>query len=117
MHFDSARFFRDVDQRRQDAGLSWRQLGKTLQISASTFSRMSQGKRPDVDTFLRLLAWLGVPANSYFLGGAERPTPAASDTMSQVLALLRSDASLDPSAADAIEDIVRVAYRRLGGTN
>lgn len=116
MHFDSARFFRDVDQRRQDAGLSWRQLGKELQISASTFSRMSQGKRPDVDTFLNLLGWLGVPADTYLLG-AERPARTSPDTITQVLALLRSDASLDASAADAIEDIVRVAYRRLGGTN
>ena len=105
-----------MDQHRQDAGLSWRQLGKELQISASTFSRMSHGKRPDVDTFLNMLAWLGVPADTYLLG-AERATPAAPETITQVLALLRSDASLDPSAADAIEDIVRVAYRRLGGAN
>jgi transcriptional regulator with XRE-family HTH domain len=117
VRFDSARFFRDVDQRRQDAALSWRQLGKELGISASTFSRMSQGKRPDVDTFIKLLAWLAVPAENYVLGAEATAQRRSTDTISAVLALLRADASLDPSAAEAIEDIVRVAYRRLSGTN
>jgi transcriptional regulator with XRE-family HTH domain len=115
MRFDIERFFRDVDQRRRDNSLSWRQLGKTLQVSASTFSRMSQGKRPDVDTFLKLLAWLGTPADTY-LEGVERPVPAT-DTMTQVLAALRGDAALAPEAADALEEIVRVAYRRLSQPN
>lgn len=115
MRFDAERFFRDVDQLRRDHGLSWRQLGKMLDMSASTFSRMSQGKRPDVETFLKLQAWLGASAGSY-LYGVERPA-SSPDTITQVLAVLRSDSSLAPEAADALEDIVRVAYRRLSGTN
>lgn len=115
MGFDAGRFFKDVDLHRRDVGLSWRQLGKTLDVGPSTFSRMSQGKRPDVDTFLKLLAWLGTPAETY-LAGSERPTPSP-DTMTQVLAVLRADASLEPLAADALEDIVRVAYRRLSQSN
>lgn len=115
MPFDAERFFRDVDRRRRDQDLSWRGLGSELSISASTFSRLSQGRRPDVDTFLTLLEWLESPADVY-LTGADRPV-AAPDTLTQVLALLRSDSTLDPDAADAIEDIVRVAYRRLSASN
>jgi transcriptional regulator with XRE-family HTH domain len=113
--FDAERFFKDVDQRRRDRELSWRQLGRNLGVSASTFSRMSQGKRPDVDTFLTLLAWLEAPADAY-IDGVDRPATSA-DTMTQVLMALRADASLAPDAADALEEIVRVAYRRLSQPN
>lgn len=117
MAFDSKRFFRDVDQRRQDVGLSWRQLGRELEVSASTFSRMAQEKRPDVDTFLKVLHWLGAPAGNYVIDADGVAMHRDPDTLDKVNAVLRSDAALDAEAADALEDIVRVAYRRFTQSN
>src|SRR5689334_14539621 len=34
-------------------------------VSASTLSRIEQGKVPDLDTFIRLCKWLGVPADRF----------------------------------------------------
>lgn len=112
MRFDAARFFREVDQRRRDRSLSWRELARKLSISPSTFSRMSQGRRPDIETFLKLITWLGSPAET-FVDGIEHSEPAQHlDTLGQILRTLRSDSSLAPDDADALQDIVRVAYRR-----
>lgn len=114
MQFEAARFFRDVDQCRRDQVLSWRELGRKLNVSPSTFSRMSQGRRPDVETFLKLVTWMGTPADAY-LQGVDPASTAEQDTMSQMLQMLRSDRSLAPDAAEALEDILRVAYRRFSG--
>ena len=48
-----------LDSKRKAARTSWRDVARELDISPSTFSRMAQGRRPDVDTFAtprRLLA-------------------------------------------------------------
>ena len=117
MVFDSDRFFREIDRKRRDESLSWRELARRLAISPSTFSRMSQGRKPDVDTFVALVSWLGAPASSFVLG-PELPSQPSPDTLSQIGAALRRDSSLDSDAAEALEDIMRVAYRRFsGGTN
>jgi len=39
-----------LDQQRRSKKLSWRQLAGEAGVSPSTLSRMTQGKRPDVDS-------------------------------------------------------------------
>lgn len=47
-----------LDTRRQQQGLTWRQLADRLGISPSTFSRLADDKRPDADALVTLLVWL-----------------------------------------------------------
>ena len=115
--FDDVSFFEAIESRRKSEGLSWRQLGKDLRLSPSTFSRLARGRRPDLGTFMRLLAWLNLPAETFMKGTAE--TPRQQDTLSAIAAALRADRAMPTGGAGAIEQLVRVVYARLAvpGTN
>jgi transcriptional regulator with XRE-family HTH domain len=100
-----------LDNKRKAHGTSWREVARELDVSPSTFSRMAQGRRPDVDTFATLLRWLGMPAES-FMRGAEATT-RPEEPVAMVSSYLRSARNLKPEDAEALEDIFRAAYKRL----
>jgi len=112
---DIATFYAALDRQRQDAGLSWRALGRELEIPASTFTRLSNGAGPDVDAFAVLVHWLGTPVSTFLvppLADSERQAETES-TVDTIDARLRGDPRLTADAADAIARIVRVAYEAL----
>jgi transcriptional regulator with XRE-family HTH domain len=49
---------RRLDQKRRERGLDWKQVAAATGVSASTFSRLADGKRPDADALVTLLVWL-----------------------------------------------------------
>ncbi len=107
---DVGALYAALDQKRRQEGLTWRGLAKTLGISPSTFTRMAQGKRPDVDTFVTLCSWLGVPAEEFTRDGA---SPDGDDnTLAVISAHLRANKKLSRKSAEAMEEIVRAAYER-----
>jgi transcriptional regulator with XRE-family HTH domain len=111
--FDPAAFYAAIDRARADRSLSWRQVGRELGLSASTFSRLAKGRRPDVDTFLKLVAWLDVPVEAFLTRAVTAKSGRSrDDALPAIAAALRRDPSLDPRDVDPIEDIVRVAYNR-----
>ncbi|MFJ6566580.1 helix-turn-helix domain-containing protein [Streptomyces sp. NPDC091292] len=55
---DVPELHRRLDQRRQDRGLTWRQLAAITGLSSSTLSRIGDGHRPDADALVSLLVWL-----------------------------------------------------------
>jgi len=112
MQFDQVRFFECVESQRRADGLSWRQLAGQLSLSPSTFSRLSQGKRPDVDTFIKLLAWLDRPASDFYAENGA-PRTGSRDTVGAIAESLRDDPALTSENASALEEIMRVAYHRL----
>jgi transcriptional regulator with XRE-family HTH domain len=103
-----------LDSKRKAHETSWREIARELQVSPSTFSRMAQGRRPDVDTFATLLRWLGMPVESFMRstreegGGITEEEPVA-----MVSSYLRSARNIEPEDAEALEDIFRAAYKRL----
>lgn len=101
-----------LDQKRRQEDLTWRKLAKAMEISPSTFTRMAQGRRPDVDTFVALCSWLGVPAESFARDGAELKDEE-DNTLVVISTHLRASRKLSPRSAEAIEEIVRAAYQRL----
>lgn len=48
--------------------MTWREVARELNISASTMARMLKGRSPDVHSFMILVVWLGVPAETFLLG-------------------------------------------------
>jgi transcriptional regulator with XRE-family HTH domain len=111
--FDDAAFYEALERRRRAQNLSWRQLGRELGLSPSTFSRLARGRRPDVETFIKLLAWLDLPADAFMLGDSPAARSAGQDTLAVIAAALRSDRTIPADAAGAIEQLLRVAYARL----
>lgn len=108
---DVAALYAALDQKRQLARRSWRDLAGELGLSPSTFTRMAQGHRPDVDTFAALTRWLGVPADLFVRSpAASAPEP---EPLALISAYLRSSRTLRAEEAEALEDIIQAAYRRL----
>lgn len=107
--FNNAGFFRALDAERVARGLTWKQVAKQAEVSASTFTRLSQGKRPDVDSLSALIAWSGLDSRQ-FLGG---DAPVSPSTLTEVLAQFRADPNLSPESATALEEVVKATYERL----
>jgi transcriptional regulator with XRE-family HTH domain len=104
-------------KRRRDAGdQSWRDVAAELEISPSTFTRMAQGARPDIDTFATLLRWLNMPASAYMRSDDE-PESSTGDTEPEPLvaiaSLLRSSRAVNADQADALENIIEAAYKSI----
>lgn len=49
-----------MDAVREHKKLSWRQLAREIEVSPSTFSRLANRQKPDVDAFLAMVRWLKV---------------------------------------------------------
>ena len=109
---------RAVRRRREELGLSLRDVADETSVSASTLSRIENGTgKPDADNIARLTAWLDVPMERILSGRhpqeeeskaviyyPQEPTPEI------VEAHLRADKSLTPETAAALSELFRVAY-------
>ena len=104
--FNLDKFHAALNAQRVAKGLTWKEVAQQSGVSASTLTRMGQGKRPDVDGFALLLAWSGLDALQ-FVPTANEPEP-----MAKIAANLRADRQLSEESAKALEDIIQVAYER-----
>jgi transcriptional regulator with XRE-family HTH domain len=108
--FDAQAFYEALDAVRQARGLTWKQVAAESGVSASTLTRMAQGKRPDVDGLAALVAWAGLDADAYLRSDQARPAP---EPLAQISTYLRSDKNLSPEAATALDELVKATYERL----
>lgn len=77
-------------------------------VSPSTLSRVELGRVPDLDTFMRICRWLGVPPDRFVVGGV--PVKESDSTGAVIAAHLRADRTLDPKTADALATMIQLAY-------
>jgi transcriptional regulator with XRE-family HTH domain len=110
--FDAGAFYESLDSARQARHLNWKQVSAESGVSASTLTRMAQGKRPDVDGLAALAAWSGLNADDYIRSEEARPAP---DPLAQITTYLRSDRNLTPEAATALDQLIKATYARLTG--
>jgi transcriptional regulator with XRE-family HTH domain len=108
--FDSDAFYSALDSARRARGLNWKQVAAQSGVSASTLTRMAQGKRPDVDGLAALVAWSGLDADDYVRSEEERP---AAEPLAMISTYLRSDRNLTPEAATALDELIKATYERL----
>jgi len=109
---------RAVRRRREELGLSLRDVADKTSVSASMLSRIENGTgKPDADNIARLTAWLDVPMERILSGRhAQAEAPAAvvyypqEPTPEIVEAHLRADRNLTPETAAALSELFRVAY-------
>jgi transcriptional regulator with XRE-family HTH domain len=100
-----------LDRKRQKLKLSWRALASTLEITPSTFTRMAQGLKPDVDTFATLIRWLGRSQEDFLL--PSRNAPKDTDPVAMISTYLRGAKNVTHEQAEALEDIISAAFRHL----
>lgn len=108
--FDVEAFYAALDSQRQSKRLNWKQVAEESGVSASTLTRMAQGRRPDVDSMAALLVWSGLDANA-FVHHDRSDQP--SDNLATITAYLRADPHLTPEGSAAIEAVVKAAYEKL----
>lgn len=109
--FDASGFYEAIDATRQSRQMNWKDVAAAAGVSASTLTRMAQGKRPDVDSLAALTTWSGLQANAFIrseLTGLPEAEPLA-----MISTLLRGDRQLTPEGATALEAVIRAAYERL----
>ena len=108
--FDGGAFFAALDAARMARRLNWKVVADQAGVSASTLTRMAQGKRPDIDTFSALCRWAGVSADDYIRPVAGARGEETSDALARISTYLRSDANLGDEAAVALDQMVKAAY-------
>jgi transcriptional regulator with XRE-family HTH domain len=111
-HFDSEGFQAALDGVRQTRKKTWKQLADESQVSASTLTRMGQGRRPDVDSLAALAKWSGIDLDEFVIDGLTSQR-AGGDTLAELTALFRADPNLTHDAKRAIETTLKVLYERL----
>ena len=109
---------RAIHRRRDELGLSLRDVANETGVSASTLSRIENGTgKPDADNIARLTSWLDVPMER-ILSGRHPQAPTSppvvyfpqEPTPEIVEAHLRADRNLSPETAAALSELFRVAY-------
>jgi transcriptional regulator with XRE-family HTH domain len=109
--FDAEAFYAALDSQRQSRRLTWKKVAEEARVSASTLTRMAQGKRPDVDSMAALLDWSGLKADMFIRGKSH--TTSEADSLTHITAYLRADPHLTSEAATALEVVIKTAYERL----
>jgi transcriptional regulator with XRE-family HTH domain len=110
---------RAIQRKRQEQGLSLRDVADETGVSASTLSRIENGTgKPDADNIARLTSWLNVPMERIMGGRQSEGADAAvvyfphESTPEIVEAHLRADRNLTPDTAKALSELFRVAYQQ-----
>lgn len=100
-----------LDAVRESRRMSWRQLAREVEVSPSTFSRLANRQKPDVDAFLALVRWLNVPAERFMTDGddQDREEPPL---MAELAPLLRARRDLNSQDRKYLEELIGAAVRR-----
>lgn len=107
--FDGEAYYAALARAVEARHMNWKQVSKSTGVSASTLTRMAQGKRPDAGSLAALSAWSGLnPAN--FVEGID--VDKNKDFTMEFSALLRAQKDLSPEAKVAMEGLVKAAYEQ-----
>lgn len=108
--FDGDGFYKALEAAVTSRSKNWKQVSLETGVSASTLTRMAQGRRPDAASLAALSAWAGLNPSDFVRSAYRTSHPEA---LSQISTLLRGDPNLDADGAAAVEAIVRAAYEKL----
>ncbi len=110
--FDVSALHAALDSERRSRRLTWKDVAGESGVSASTLTRLSQGRRPDVDSLAALTTWLGISADHFMRGDRIQQFGGASP-LAQISSILHRDPHLNPEGSAALEELIRATYSRL----
>ncbi|MCY4474933.1 MAG: helix-turn-helix domain-containing protein [Chloroflexi bacterium] len=108
--FDCQGLYEALDTTRQVRYLNWKQVATQSGVSASTLTRMAQGKCPDVNGLAALTFWAGLKSDDFV---QPKPQKEDAEPLAMVSTYLRADKNLTPKAAEMLDELVKTAYERL----
>lgn len=109
--FDAEGFYAALDAVRQTQKIHWKDVAQRARVSASTLTRMAQGRRPDVDSLAALCSWARLDADDFMHSAPRAETDTA--PLAMISTYLRSDPNLSPRAAEALETVIKATYEQL----
>jgi transcriptional regulator with XRE-family HTH domain len=103
---DTVRLSRMLNDKRGKKGLrvTAEEIGG---VSASTLSRVEQGKVPDVDTFIKICKWLGVSTDEFIAGHKSLDERSTQDIISYHL---RADKELNKKTMVMLQEVIKMAF-------
>ena len=99
--------------RERRGSVSLRQAAGEVGVSFSTLTRAENGAQPDLASYSKICAWLGVPPSRFFTTVAERDL----DPLEQAITHLRQDPRLTDEAASSIAGMLKQMYSALAKEN
>ena len=108
--FDAEAFYSALDAERRSRRQTWKLVAEEARVSASTLSRMAQGRRPDVDSMAALIVWSGLSADTFVKDARAASAPSS---LSVISTSLNSDPHLTPEAAKALDELMKATYERM----
>jgi transcriptional regulator with XRE-family HTH domain len=108
--FDGEAFFAAIDGVRITRDLTWKKVAEQSGVPASSLTRMSQGRRPDVDSLAALCAWSGLKAEQFTRDSPK--TKEKREPLAELTAHLRADPNLTKDGAKALEALIKAAYQQ-----
>ena len=63
--FNSRALYEALDAQRLARGVTWREVSDEIGVSVTTITRLKNGSRMEVDGMLAMVAWLGVPVETF----------------------------------------------------
>lgn len=112
-HFDASAFYSALDAQRIAKKMNWKEVAANSGVSASSLTRMAQGKRPDVDSLAALVAWSGLNADDFIREKEGQEGVGQPEALASIVSYLRADPHLSPEGATALEEVIKAAYQRL----
>lgn len=101
-----------IKSKRGNRGL--RETAKEIgNISAPTLSRIENGNLPDIDTYFRICKWLDVPTDYFTMTSNKKTIKERGEVKRQVIAHLRADKTLPQSTAEALIEMINLAYAKI----
>lgn len=108
--FDGEGFFAAIDSVRIARDLNWKKVAEQAEVPASTLTRMSQGRKPDVDSLASLCAWSGLKVENFTHGSTKKKV--STEPLAELTAHLRADPKLSKEGAKALEALIKTAYQQ-----
>ena len=110
--FDVAALHAALDSERRSRRLTWKNVAAQSGVSASTLTRLSQGRQPDVNSLAALTAWLGMSAD-HFMRAETVDQFGAAGPLAQISSIIHRDPHLNREGTVALEELIRATYARL----
>ena len=110
--FDVAALHAAMDSQRRSRRLTWKDVATESGVSASTLTRLSQGRQPDVNSLASLTAWLGMSAD-HFMRSDPVARFGAPSPLAQISSIIHRDPHLNPEGVAALDEMIKATYARL----
>ena len=110
--FDVTALHAALDAQRRSRQLTWKDVAAESGVSASTLTRLSQGRQPDVNSLAALTAWLGMAADCFMRSnsGAKFGAPGS---LAQISSIIHRDPHLNSEGVAALDEMIKATYDRL----